>query len=247
MKKCIYLIAAIAGFNSCNNGRYEKTPTVQSNIIPQIRIVGAMRNVMHEGELFGTIDLDTIADKNHLYAVAPLEYLKGEIMITDGRCFVSKVVSDTVISTEETYKVKAPFFVSSNVEQWYQVDVPDSVTNIRSLGYFLNAFTQSFQRPFAFKISAEIDSATVHVVNLPDGMQVHSPEEAHLNQKSFKIIKSNAEIIGFFSTAHAGVFIHHDSFVHMHLITEDKKIMGHIDELALTKGKFKLYLPQNKS
>jgi acetolactate decarboxylase len=49
------------------------------------------------------------------------------------------------------------------------------------------------------------------------------------------------EIIGFFSTEHKGVFTHHDSFLHMHLITKDKEKMGHLD--AATFDRINVHLP----
>jgi acetolactate decarboxylase len=49
--------------------------------------------------------------------------------------------------------------------------------------------------------------------------------------------------IGFFSTEHKAIFTHHDTFLHMHLITTDRQKMGHLDEVFLKKGTIKLYLP----
>ena len=54
-----------------------------------------------------------------------------------------------------------------------------------------------------------------------------------------------AEFSGFFSTEHQGVFTHHDSFVHIHLITPDKKRMGHVDYFRIKKGTAKLFLPED--
>jgi acetolactate decarboxylase len=51
------------------------------------------------------------------------------------------------------------------------------------------------------------------------------------------------EVVGFFSTEHKGIFTHHDSFLHMHLISSDEKEMGHLDELEIES--MKLYLPKN--
>jgi hypothetical protein len=61
-------------------------------------------------------------------------------------------------------------------------------------------------------------------------------------EKHYNYQNEDAEIIGFFSTEHKGVFTHHDSFLHMHLITKDESKMGHLDELKI--GKMKLYLPK---
>ncbi len=245
MKRAFSFLLIVALFTNCANNT-QPTDAAHSGKknIPTVSIVGEMRNVMHKGELAGTINLDTISNKSHLYGLGPVEFLNGEILIVDGKCYVSKVVNDSAMTVQETFQVKAPFFVYSNVEHWFEVAVPDSVQNIHQLELYLDQVTKKCVRPFAFRIVGNIDSAKIHIVNLPAGSIVHSPEEAHQGQKTYSVINKEVEITGFFSTEHAGVFIHHDSFVHMHLLTNDKKQMGHVDKLQLTKGKFKLYLPE---
>ncbi|MEO8150248.1 MAG: acetolactate decarboxylase [Bacteroidia bacterium] len=209
-----------------------------------VKIAGAMMNVMHKGELFGTISLDTISNKKHLYGLGPVDYLKGEILINDGICYISKVTSQNQISVSESYNVKAPFFVYANVPGWKETLLPDSISTIKQLEVYLDAVTKNSVRPFTFRVTAMVDEANIHIVNLPTGAEVHSPEDAHQNQKAFNIRNKSVELIGFFSTEHAGVFTHHDSFVHVHLITDDKTEMGHLDDLILRKGSAKLYLPE---
>ena len=70
-----------------------------------VYVVGAMKNVMWEGQLFGTIDLDTLSNKEHLYGLGPVEYLSGELLIIDGKSYRSTVLTDTTMKVEETYKV----------------------------------------------------------------------------------------------------------------------------------------------
>jgi acetolactate decarboxylase len=51
------------------------------------------------------------------------------------------------------------------------------------------------------------------------------------------------EVSGFYSDKHAGIFTHHDSSVHMHLLTGDRKLSGHLDRI--TPGeKMRLSLPK---
>jgi acetolactate decarboxylase len=209
-----------------------------------VSIVGAMKNVMHKGELFGTIDLDTIANKEHLYGIGPLEYLKGELLIIDGKSYKSTVGIDGSIKMEETYKAKAPFFVYTNVENWIEHPIPDSVQTILQLETYLDQITKTANRPFAFKLTGTVETATIHIVNLPDGTVVHSPEDAHKNQREYELNDEAMQIIGFFSTEHQAVFTHHDTYVHIHGISDDKSKMGHLDKLVLKKGTVKLFLPQ---
>lgn len=63
-----------------------------------------------------------------------------------------------------------------------------------------------------------VASAVIHIQNLPLGTKVSSPEEAHQGQRNYLIEEESVEVVGFFSTKHQGVFTHHNSFVHMHLI-----------------------------
>ena len=77
---------------------------------------------------------------------------------------------------------------------------------------------------------------------MPKGTRVSSPDEAHQGQTNYEIANEEAEIIGFFSKEHQGIFTHHDSFLHVHLITKDETKMGHLDELEIDQ--MKLYLPR---
>ena len=82
----------------------------------------------------------------------------------------------------------------------------------------------------------------IHVQNLPEGTKVSSPEEAHQGQTNFTLKNEQVEIVGFFSTEHQGIFTHHDSYLHMHLLTTDESKMGHLDQVESTE--MKLYLPR---
>lgn len=209
-----------------------------------VQIVGEMRNVMHKGELPGIISLDTISNKTHLYGLGPVEYLTGEILIIDGKAYKTTVANSIAMNIEETWQVKAPFFVYANVEQWKEIILPDSIQTIPQLESFIDDFTKESRRPFAFKVTAAVESADIHIVNLPNGMKVSSPADVHNNHTMYSLKNEQVEIVGFFSTEHQGVFTHHDSFVHMHLITADKTRMGHLDKAIFQKGTAKLFIPQ---
>lgn len=208
------------------------------------KIVGAMKDVMWNGRISGKIDLDAIPDKDHLYGLGPVEYLKGEILVLDGIGYVSEVVSDSTMRITETLKSKAPFFSYANIEKWKKLSVPDSLTNLVQLETYLNRITLKRARPFLFKLNAILDTATIHVVNLPHGAKVASPEDAHMGQRRFGIRNQAVTLIGFFSTEHQAIFTHHDTFLHIHLITDDRKKMGHLEDMAIRAGSAELFLPE---
>lgn len=213
------------------------------NAVTKVKVVGAMNEVMWKGKLSGTIDLDTLSNQQHLFGLGPVEYLTGEILIVDGNAYKSSLLPDSTMKVEETYALKAPFFAYANITNWTQVILPDSIQSTQQFEQFLERTTKKQSRPFFFRFSGEIKQATIHVVNLPEGATVTSPKDAHQGQRNFVLSHQHVEIIGFFSTAHKGIFTHHDTYLHMHLITSDKQMMGHLDDVRFNKGTIRIGHP----
>ncbi|TDQ16634.1 alpha-acetolactate decarboxylase [Algoriphagus boseongensis] len=209
----------------------------------QVTLIGEMKNVMWKGELFGNIDLDTLKNKTHLYGLGPVDYLKGEIMILDGKSYKSTVISDSTMKVEQTFQIKAPFFGYANISKWKPQSLPDSIETIKDLESYLDKITKNSPRPFLFKLNGTVEKAIIHVVNLPEGAKVSSPAEAHQGQVNYPLENEQGDILGFFSTEHKTIFTHHNTFLHMHFITADRQKMGHLDEVRFKKGTMTLYLP----
>lgn len=224
---------------SCNLATKE---TTSDDTYSDMIIVGAMKNVMRKGELSSSIDLDTISDKKGLYGLGPESYLTGELLINNGKSYVSKVASDSTMVVEKRFNVSAPFFVYANINEWKEIELPSNITTTQDLEKFINERTTDNKRPFAFKLIGNVYKAIIHVQNLPEGTKVSSPDEAHQGQTNYELKNEETEIVGFFSTKHKGIFTHHDSYLHMHLITKDESKMGHLDELEIEN--MKLYLPK---
>lgn len=238
---CALLIGAISAYL---DGKNDSIQTGQTEFVTyrDIKIAGAMKNVMWKGALGSSIELDSISEKNGLYGLGPKSYLTGELLINDGKSYVSTVTSDSTMLVEERFDVSAPFLVYTNVTEWNEVQIPSEIKTIRELEKFIDQETTNYKRPFVFKLSGKANQAKIHVQNLPEGTKVSSPQEAHQGQTYFELKNEEAEIVGFFSTAHQGIFTHHDSYVHMHLITKDESKMGHLDELEIAE--MTLYLPK---
>ncbi|WP_174407717.1 acetolactate decarboxylase [Aquimarina pacifica] len=237
IKKVIVGILTIVIF-SCNT---DKKKTNFTETYSDINIVGAMKNVMWRGELGAIIRLDTISNKKGLYGIGPESYLTGELLINDGQSYVSKVTSDSTMTVEKIFDVSAPFFVYTNVNEWNEIELASDIKTIKDIGNLVDAKTTKSKRPFAFKLKGRISKASIHIQNLPKGTKVSSPAEAHKGQTSYELKDKEVTIIGFFSTEHKGVFTHHDSNIHLHLITKDESKMGHLDEVEIED--MKLYLP----
>ena len=211
----------------------------------KVHITGEMRNVMWKGQLEGNIYLDTIANKSNVVGLGPIEYLGGEIIVIDGKSYKSMVMSDSSMEVVETFNIKAPFFAHANILNWSEELIDVDIQTIQQLESFLDNKMSGSSQPLMFKLAGFVKEATIHVVNLPAGAKVSSPNDAHKGLVKYQMENQEAEIVGFFSKEHKGIFTHHDSYLHMHLMTKDKQMMGHLDELSIEMGKMRLFLCQN--
>lgn len=207
-----------------------------------VQVRGAMRNVMWKGELGGVINLDTL-DREGLYGVGPVAGLRGELLIMNGTIYQASVVTETRMQVDSVAGAQAPFFVYAQQAHWLEVSLPDSITSMETLEKYLDQVTVGLPRPFVFKLQGTLDSALIHVVNLAPGSIVRSPTEAHRGQQDYPLQQVPVDVIGFFSTEHQGVFTHHDSYLHLHAITANRKLMGHLDFAAFSPGALQLFLP----
>lgn len=226
------------GFISCNSKQKPKN----EKTFQDIKVVGAMKNVMWKGKLEGKIHLDTISNKNGLYGLGPVSFLTGEIVINNGKSYISKVTSDSTMQVEKSFNVSAPFFVYGNVTNWNEIELSSEIKSINDLEKFIEKKSSDYKRPFPFKLTGKVSNAIIHVQNLPKGTKVSSPDEAHQGQTNFTLNNEVVEIIGFYSTKHKGIFTHHDTNLHMHLINKDENKMGHLDKLEIEN--MKLFLPK---
>lgn len=220
-------ICSLQAIHSCNS----KPDHTNSSIV----ITSAMKDVMWKGELSGKIKMDTVTSTKGIYGVGPLEGLRGEITIMDSEVYVSTVAEDGRPAVRIDPKVTAPFFVRAQITTWDTLPPPSHIKTINDLDNYLNESVSVVERPSVFLLSGTIKSGKYHIQNLPPGTKVSNPDEAHSGQVKYDITNMRVDIVGFFSTDHKGIFTHHDSNVHLHVISQDRKHMGHLDEAVFAE------------
>lgn len=207
----------------------------------KVNVAGAMKNVMWKGELEPTISLDSLSEAGW-YGIGPLAGLRGEVMLWDGVPYVSEVVHDTSMRVYEGGKAGAPFLVYAHVPSWYEVDIPDSITDLNALEHLLDQLAHDREAPFVFKLAVRLDSGQIHIQNLPVGAVVRSPKQAHQGQVNYAFEDVSMDLLGFFSRNHQGVFTHHDTYMHIHAISTDRMKMGHLDAASFKPGRTQLFV-----
>jgi acetolactate decarboxylase len=209
----------------------------------EVMAIGAMKNTMRNGAMHGQVSLDSLCQEGY-YGVGPLAFLRGEILLWNGIPYVSTTQNGELILTQDA-QAQAPFFVYAKVDEWLAHPLPSTVITIQDLEQFLEQHVESDSRPFAFRLAIKVDTANYHVVDVPKGKIVKSPQDAHMHNVQFGVTNLTCDILGFFSKSHQGIYTHHDSYVHLHLIDKHKSHMGHVDYLSISPSESFLFLPNN--
>lgn len=204
------------------------------NLKREVQYYGALRKIM-SGNIESTISLDSFSDIKNLYALGALENLKGEIQIFNGSPSNS-IVKDNSIKIDNSYELNAALLVYAEVEKWHEFNLKNVTTkNDLEESIFKIAKSKEINtnKPFPFLLKGQVNSVNWHVINWVDGDTIHTHEKHKESGLKGVLNDKNIEIIGFYSTKHKGVFIHHTTNMHMHFKTDDDSLSGHVDNLIL--------------
>ncbi len=213
---------------------------------PKVEIYGALFEMMHQGNLSTRIDLNSLKEKKHTYGLGALTDLKGEILIMDSNVFISSETNNGDINISNSYNHQATLFVQSQVSKWQSIELPSFVHTVTKLEDYIESEAKRYgldiEKPFPFIISGVIPDVKWHIINWPEGDTEHTHIK-HINSGLSGHLKDTSmKILGFYSKHHKAIFTHHTTNVHMHFLTNDKKISGHIDEISFD-GNQQLFFP----
>ncbi len=266
-KRIIALVALLGILTAC-----AQTPIPAEITPPEVKVVSAMRNIMWKGEIGASVMLDTLYSGGVWYGIGPMAELRGEITVLDGVVYTSQVDSmgslfvrvadfsspassdssagsrahypDGAVRESEQNAVGAPFFVHCGEVDWVRYNLPESITSMEGVEAFLDAEFSHVEAPFPYMVKGFWDAVDLHAVNLPEGSSVSSPDEAHQGLTPYKIYDLDGTGLGFYSRKHQAVFTHHDTHMHTHFISENKRWMGHLDGAQFRADKLELWLPR---
>jgi acetolactate decarboxylase len=97
--------------------------------------------------------------------------------------------------------------------------------------------------PVPLRITGPVSELGWHVV---DGSKLSAGagHEDHARTATSGVLGADeVELVGFFSTAHQGVFTHRGASSHFHVIAREPLLTGHVDAVTLRAGA-RLWLPR---
>ena len=225
-------VAALAIASSC------RSTATGGPEIPRVDHLGSITEMLESGSTEGKFALAPLLGLKHLYAIGPLDGMRGELLVWDGTSFVARVAGDTVAITTER-DVKALFLVWSSVREWREVKVPDEARPLSAfepwLGQAASRLGLPDDRPFAFRVVGAVERAELHVLDHAPGapLTTASHEAA---KKPFSVRQAPVQMLGFHSRNARGIYTPRDSNVHVHLRTTVGSTMGHVTDFTLAPG-----------
>jgi acetolactate decarboxylase len=204
--------------------------------------------MMHKGDISAKISLSELKDKPNLYALGAVENLKGEIQVFDGEPLIA-FASKGKLSFDTSFDKKATLLVYTQVPEWKELTISNTITSYEQLETFIRESAEKngldVEEPFPFLISGKAKSLDWHVIDWKEGDAEHTHKKHIESGPHGTLTDTDIEILGFYSNKHHAIFTHHSTNMHLHFITKDRSIAGHLDGLELGRNMF-LKLPRDK-
>jgi acetolactate decarboxylase len=191
----------------------------------EVTVHGELRALMHGGDPGGVVALDDVA-KPGAVAVGALAGLRGEVTILDGAVHTSSVVGGEIAPGTER---DAALLVIAHVGAWREVRIGADVAASEldaGIEAALRGAGVDASRPVPFVLEGDFPVLAWHVV---DGPHTHGAPSGIVRDTP-----GPAVVVGFYSSAHEGVFTHMGQRTHLHVIVGGTT--GHVDDLAIKAG-----------
>ena len=209
---------------------------------PGVHHWGALHAVMMENDTAAVVALDTLTPDSTLHAVGAAAGLRGEITVLGGAVWrATPGDGDVATSTvSDSSAAEAALLIAASVPAWREIAI-DAPIPFDSLDARVAALAGGagvdVSQPFAFVIEGPLSALEWHVVDgrrMPEGASGHA---AHLEATVRRRLEHvSAGLVGFYSTAHEGVWTHRGAHTHVHAVIPAAYASGHVDHVVVEPG-----------
>jgi len=208
----------------------------------EVLVYGALRAMIHDGQVGEMVALDTILPNPNLYALGALADLSGEITVVAGKAYLSYAVDDDSVRTDVSSQPSsgAALLVASDVPAWQTFTVE------RSIGYedledmlaeLAVEAGMNVEERVPFLLRGKFEDLQWHVIEGSRLASHGSSHQDHLEAATkMERDRAMATLIGFFSQNDQGVFTHMGSTIHIHCVLHEPLSTGHVDHVTIPKG-----------
>ncbi|MFD2526908.1 hypothetical protein ACFSQD_13890 [Flavihumibacter stibioxidans] len=218
---------------------------------PLVQHRGKMSKIGQENRVDAEILVDSIRAKN-LYALGPVEGLRGEIIVWNSQPFVAAVTAEKKPFLRKKVKdLKAIFLVYADVPKW---DTVLLTTNIPTMNALQDAITKAAHQAgidtasaFPFLLYGKIQEGKGHIMYRDTAVRQINPDVIKAANHGQAFQHQEAQMLGFYSQHHQRIFTSPNSFLHIHYRLRNKYQAGHLDAVSFdVSTPIKLLLPHKQ-
>lgn len=209
---------------------------------------GGMRDVMRLGKTEPRVALQQFAEPGW-YGLGALAGLAGEILIDDGKVWVTRKADEVQPATAADH---ATLLAVARVSAWRDLPLTadcDLDALVRQIAAAVPAAATAEAAPLPFLIEGEASQLAMHVVRgyCPHGEPVEGAAPPAVWQHTVGRHRP-VRLVGIFAPGRAGTLTHHGTALHLHAMVHGKAgpvAMGHVDAVTLAAGSV-LRVPANR-
>ncbi len=214
---------------------------------------GNFKRMKHTGDASGKVALLSIPRLGGIYGVGALADLRGEILVWNGKAFVTPGESETGSTRPAIPEDQATLLATAQVKEWIEVPIPDDMTQQEFERFIIdsaNATHIDTDRPFPFIVRGEVTDYTWHVITgkakRHGGGAKH--KQGHANNRTFSGHKAEGKLVGFYSAEKLeGVISHPGERFHVHYADNHFRTSGQLryrkrSRIAVAETMIKRYL-----
>jgi len=218
---------------------------------------GTMHEAIGEQQHQGRVQLNTLVERPHFFAVGALDKLEGEITILDNNVTVTRVDAARQLESGKgsALENQATLLIGAYVPSWAEHKVAENVEPDKCDQYLADVASKTginTSKPFMFTVEGDFSKVKLHVINGACPMharlkKIELPKERQPFEADLE--KIHGTIVGVFAKDAVGKITHPSTSIHMHLLYKDAKsgrtVTAHVEQLGLLDGAV-LRLPRSK-
>ena len=207
-----------------------------------VQMWGTLRGVLHDGDTSRKTRLEQVAGPHSVGIGAP-ERLAGEIVVLDGKTWVSQADGQDGVRTHHPAApdTMATFLAMATVPRW----IHERTSARLSLGQLEQSVRIAAAKngldpasPFPFLVEGRFSKIELHVLNgrCPFAQPQVDDDLAH-DPIRIRTDGVRGILVGFYSEGPPGTLTHAGTCVHVHaVLQDDRHTAGHVDAVTVEPG-----------
>ncbi|MDD9941855.1 MAG: acetolactate decarboxylase [Myxococcales bacterium] len=244
MKKIVAMGFLGAALWSCFDSNESESPDQATEPVERVdvELYGQIREILMEGRTEPRVELADLSLSPTTYGLGALSELRGEITIIDGQTWLAYSEPDGSVRIEQTTKPqdRAALLAMGRVCGWREMPINAEVAQ-PALGERVSALARESgfegDGPLVFLVNGPVKGLHWHVV---DGSRVPAGQRGREaivgNSVQGVLDEGQVALVGFYAPDAQGIFVPPQSSVHVHVVSDEGMISGHVDEVVVLPG-----------